>query len=74
MFILEVTVLKFGDLLGEWMLATNVKFQYNISKNTPARQKTQGMGCEYHHSSIKVKKCQPSIKSVALFPVFQCIY
>ena len=31
--------LKSDNLLGVWKLATNAKFQHNISKNMPARQK-----------------------------------
>ena len=35
-FIFQTTVLNFGDLLEGWRLATNAKFQLNISKTMPA--------------------------------------
>ena len=38
--IFQATVLQIGDLLWGWKLATNAKFQCNISKITPARAKT----------------------------------
>ena len=40
------------DLSGVWTLATNAKFQHNISKTVPARQKNKhrAMGCEYQYS------------------------
>ena len=38
-FIIQVTVLKFGDLLAGWKLVTNAKFQHNISEIMPARPK-----------------------------------
>ena len=41
-FIFQVTVLKFSNLLGGWKLATNAKFQKNISKLMPARPKNTG--------------------------------
>ena len=34
-FYLSSTVLKFGDLLGGWKLATNVKFQLNYMPIRP---------------------------------------
>ena len=47
-FIFPSSVLKFGDLLGEWNLATNAIFQHNISKIMPAwpkkNKKKQGHG------------------------------
>ena len=47
--IFQATVLKFVDLLGGCKVATNAKFQLNISKMMPARPKNTGdMGCEYH--------------------------
>ena len=42
MFIYETGILKFGDLLGVWKLVIKAKFQHNISKMIPARQKTSG--------------------------------
>ena len=52
-FIFQATVLKFGDLLAGWKLATNTKFQLNISKITSARpKKHRDMGCEYHYSEM----------------------
>ena len=48
----QATVLKFSDLLGGWKLATNAKFQLNISKITPAMPKKHGdMGCECHYNN-----------------------
>ena len=38
-FIFQATVLKFCDLLAAWKLATNTKFQHNISEIMPARTK-----------------------------------
>ena len=35
-FIFQPTVLKFGDLLRGWKLATNTKFHVGISKIMPA--------------------------------------
>ena len=40
----EVTVLKFGDLLGGWKLAINENFQQNIYLLHQLFQKTQGHG------------------------------
>ena len=42
MIIFQATVLKFGDLLGELKLPKNAKFQFNISKITPAKPKNTG--------------------------------
>ena len=41
-FIFQARVFKFGDCLGVWKLATNAKFQNNISKIMPARPKNTG--------------------------------
>ena len=38
-FIFEATVLKFGDLLGGWMLTIYAKFQLSISKLMPVTPK-----------------------------------
>ena len=38
----KIIALKLDDLLGGWRLATNAKFQHNISKITPARPKNTG--------------------------------
>ena len=55
-FIFQATVLKFGDLLWGWKLATNTKFQHNISKITSARpKKHRDMGCEYHYSENVIR-------------------
>ena len=40
--IFQTRVRKFGDCLGVWKLATNAKFQLNISKIMPAKSKTLG--------------------------------
>ena len=41
-FIFQATVLKFGDLLRGWKLATDENFQLNISNVTPSRPKNTG--------------------------------
>ena len=38
-FVFQATVLKFCDLLAVWKLATDAKFQHNISEIMPARPK-----------------------------------
>ena len=38
-FIFKATVLKICDLLAVWKLATNAKFQHNISEIMPATPK-----------------------------------
>ena len=52
MHIFEATSFKFGDSLAGWKLATNEKFQHNISKFMPARTNKHhwDIGCEYHYS------------------------
>ena len=51
-FYLKATVLKFGDLLGGWKLLKNEKFQHNILKMTPGRQKKTTWTWEYHYSNM----------------------
>ena len=41
-FVFQVTLLKFGKLLG-------AKFQQKISKIMPDRKKHRDMGCEYYY-------------------------
>ena len=40
--IFQTSVLKFGDLLGGWKLATNAKLQLNISQIMVAEPKNTG--------------------------------
>ena len=47
----QATVLKFGDSLQVWKLATNTQFQHNISKIMPPRPKntrTWGVNTSRH--------------------------
>ena len=50
-FVFQPTVLKFGDLLGGWKLATNTKFHVGISKIMPAMPKLCYYNEIYLHSS-----------------------
>ena len=50
-YVFQATVLKFGDLLAGWKLATNAKFEHSISNIMPARpKKYRNMGNEYHYN------------------------
>ena len=49
-WIFQAAILKCGYVLEIGMLATNAKFQLNISIIMPARpKKHRNMGCEYHY-------------------------
>ena len=50
-FIFRARVLQFADLLQGWKLETNTKFQLNISKIMPARQK-KTLEHEYHSFNL----------------------
>ena len=45
------TILKFGDLLGRWKLATNAKNSQYLQNYASQAKKHMDMGCEYHYSN-----------------------
>ena len=52
-FIFQPTVLKFGDLLRGWKLATNTKFHVGISKIMPASPRKTGTW-SVHYNEIYI--------------------
>ena len=45
---IQVAVMKLGNLLGGWKFATNANFKHSIYKIMPDRpEKHRDMGCEY---------------------------
>ena len=53
-FIFQATVLKIGDFLVVWNLATNTKFQLNILKIRPVRHKNTWKTIKFSWSSWDV--------------------